>query len=275
MSRWIANAKQVFRFTWMPLLFVAILGVVAPVSYAALRVKASAGDTAEALAERYYGDTNKASIIRAANGLLDGQQPELNKNLQIPSARIHQVQAGETLAKIAGRFLQGEGAEELLAEANALPRNVALTAGQTVTVFDEIEVTTDNKTAEDLASSYLGDANLGARIRRYNGLADAAKLPSKVYVPLLGVETIASNQAPVPVSVAVATPIATQPNPTVENTTPVTVAQAAPAAPKLDLSVPVTGKKSNSSWIQPRLTHPYGYRRGQYWLLGLPRSHRS
>jgi hypothetical protein len=57
-----------------------------------------------------------------------------------------------------------------------------------LTVFAEVEVRTNGRSAEDIANIFLGDANLGARIRRYNGVADGAKLGGKTYVPLVGLE---------------------------------------------------------------------------------------
>ncbi len=50
-----------------------------------------------------------------------------------------------------------------------------------VRLFSRLCVETGGKSAEDLAILYLGDPNLGARLRRYNGVRDGAKLPAKAF----------------------------------------------------------------------------------------------
>jgi LysM repeat protein len=267
-------ARRRLTSVW-PLLVALIVGVLlTAVASATIRVKVEGGDTVEAIAERSYGDMRRANIIRAMNKIPDGEQPAIGAFLKLPGPTIHTVQAGETLQKVADRFLSGEGGAELLAEANRLPRDAKLKPGQVLTVFAEIEVRSSGRSAEDLATTYLLDANLGARIRRYNGVADGAKVPGKVYIPLVGVEP---NGSPGPVAVATPpppapdaplpvapVPVAPVPDPAVPPPpppppppTPVaeapvpgpTVAPPPPPAPpamppNLDLSVPVTGKRA-------------------------------
>jgi LysM repeat protein len=191
---------------------------------ATIRVKVQ-GESVEALAERYYGDMRKAAIIRAANKMEDGDQPADGVFMKIPGPTVHTVTAGETLQKVADRFLSGDGAAALLAEANGLTASAGVKPGQVLTVFAEVEVRTNNRSAEDLATMYLGDANLGARLRRYNGVKDGAKLPGKTYIPLVGIEPNAGGGgvavAPVvtpatvvtPAPVVTPTPVAVAPTP--------------------------------------------------------------
>jgi LysM repeat protein len=184
---------------------VAVMAIVAVVlvggsSLATIRVKTT-GETVEVLAERHYGDARKAPLIRAANKIEEGQQPASGVFLKIPGPTIHTVMANETLQKVADRFLSGESAAALLAEANGLVPGATIKPGQVLTIFAEIEVRTNNRGAEELAAVYLGDANLGARIRRYNGVKDGGRLPNKAYLPLLGVEpkALAGPQPAAPV----------------------------------------------------------------------------
>lgn len=165
----------------------SILGAAAA-GTAALRVQVGSGDTVEALARRHYGDARRAPVIRAVNGVGDRAQPAQGTVIKLPGPLIHTVQAGETLASVAGQFLNGEGAPELLAEANGLAPGASLQAGQVITLFPEVEVRTSGRSAEELATTYLLDANLGARIRRYNGAADGGRLPPVVLIPLVGLE---------------------------------------------------------------------------------------
>jgi LysM repeat protein len=220
------------KLLW-PLFAAVAIAVVATASLATIRVKVE-GDSVESLAERYYGDMRKAAIIRAANKIEDGQQPANGAFLKIPGPTIHTVMPNETLQKVADRFLSGEGGAALLAEANGLVAGAAVNPGQVLTVFAEVEVRTNNRSAEDLATTYLGDANLGARIRRYNGVKDGGKLPGKTYIPLMGIEPNASGAAvpvPVPVPVAIA-PVPVAP-------VPVPVAAPVAVAPPVAVPVPV------------------------------------
>ncbi len=209
-----------------PLALAAAIAVMATASLATIRMKV-AGESVEAIAERYYGDMRMAAVIRAANKLEDGQQPSDGAFLKIPGPTIHTVMPGETLQKVADRFLTGDGGAALLAEANNLTANAAVQPGQVLTVFAEIEVRTNGRSAEDLATTYLSDANLGARIRRYNGVKDGGKLPGKTYIPLLGLEPNANGG-----TVAVAPP--TPPAPP----TPEAVPPVVPVVPVVPVATP-------------------------------------
>lgn len=257
----------------LPLIIALFIGFGVATSVFAIRTKVLAGETVEVLAERYYGDAAKASVIRAANKIAEGEQPPAGKRVSIPSPTIHTVDRGERLGDIAELFLVGEGAEELLAEANGLNRGAKLKPGEVLTVFAEVQVKTNGASAEDLATSLLGDAALGARIRRYNGLADGGALPAEVYVPLVGLEInpnpprgiappppkekpVATTAESTPAEVVETTP--TKSEHTTDKPAPKPVEKKAeaptpkpeeapstvmlPGAEKIDLSVPVTGK---------------------------------
>ena len=269
------------RGAW-PLLAAVALGVVASATFATIRVKADGTETVEAIAERYYGDARKALIIRAANKLDDAGQPTAGAFLKVPGPTIHTATTGETLQKVADRFLSGDGAAALLAEANGLAAGAAIKPGQVLTVFAEVEVRTNNRSAEDLATAFFGDANLGARIRRYNGVRDGAKLAGKTYVPLVGIEPRGGTGGPVAAAVPASTlvavvqpparvvvPAAPPPTPTpapavvkVTPTPPTSSPLAAPAAvslvpaPGLDLSMPATSKLATLSGFSHALHSP-------------------
>jgi len=159
-----------------------------PAALAMIRVRTDGTETLEQIAARVYGDAARAAVLRAANKIADGDQPPAGTLLKVPGSSLHTVTAGETLQKVADRFLSGEGGAALLAESNGLAAQAALRPGQVLTVFEEVEVRTNNRSAEDIAVVFLGDPNLGARLRRYNGVRDGAKLPSKTYVPLVGLQ---------------------------------------------------------------------------------------
>jgi LysM repeat protein len=219
-------------------LCVAVLGVAlvgAPDAVAMTRMRFDGNATLEQLAERVYGDPGRAAVLRAGNKINDGEQPAVGTLLKVPGSTLHTVSAGETLQKVADRFLAGEGGAALLAEMNGLTPTAALKPGQVLTVFDEIEVRTNNRSAEDIAALFLGDPNLGARLRRYNGVRDGAKLPGRIYVPLAGLSArsgsepvpgaaprVAVGATPVPSSPAAASPAVT--------TTPATAAPVSPPA---------------------------------------------
>lgn len=241
------NAGRRPKGAWL-LVLAAIIGVAAA-AVATIRVKVEA-ESVEAMAERYYGDARMAAVIRAANKLGDGEQPADGAFIKLPGPTVHTVTSNETLQKVADRFLSGEGGAALLAEANGLAKNARLAPGQVLTVFGEIEVRTNGRSAEEVATEYLLDPNLGARIRRYNGLGDGAKLPGKTYVPLMGIEPRAGAPAvaaatptpavdPTPVAVA-PVPVAPVPvAPVPVAPTPVAVAPEVPVAPTPVAPAPV------------------------------------
>lgn len=259
--------RRLLRAPLAPLVITVALALT-PAGIATVRMKVKSGETVEILAERYYGDAKKGAVLRAANRLADGAEPEPGAFFKIPSAVVHTVQTGETLEDIADRYLGGEGALELLAEANGLAPTASLTPGQVITVFAEVEVDAKGRSAEDLAALFLDDASLGARLRRYNGLADGAALEGRVAIPLVGLEArkpTPDESAPkVALSETAKDETAKTETPTTEATTteatttetaqdetgkgrpdadePTEDVVTAPAA--LDLSVPVTGKRA-------------------------------
>jgi LysM repeat protein len=225
---------------------VVVVGLAGGSSLATIRVK-SAGETVEVLAERHYGDARKAALIRAANKIEEGQQPERGAFVKIPGPTIHTVMSNETLQKVADRFLSGEGGAALLAEANGLVPGAALKPGQVLTVFAEIEVRTINRSAEELAAVYLGDANLGARIRRYNGVKDGGRLPGKAFLPLMGIEPRASG-APPPTTVDAA--------PAAKSATPAVAAAPATRAPVATATSPSSSPSPPAPAIAPSSSPP-------------------
>lgn len=99
------------------------------------------GDTFEALAQRYYGDTAKASLLRQNNEgvslLTDGMQILVPvRDDSGPSTTAHRVEEGESLWSIAKRFY-GRGSrwgEIYEANRSILKNSDALKVGMTLTI---------------------------------------------------------------------------------------------------------------------------------------------
>lgn len=242
MSRYFRPVAQLW-----PVALAIVFGVVASASLATIRVKVEGGETLELMAERLYGDIRKSAVIRAANKVNEGEQPADGAFIKIPGNTIHTVSPGETMQKVADRFLSADGGAALLAEANGLAPNAAIKPGQVLSVFFEIEVRTNGRSAEDIANIYLGDANLGARIRRYNGVADGAKLGGKTYVPLVGLDPRGGATPPTPASGGAVALNPVVPPPVVAVTPGVGTPLAPPAAAYVDPGV---------SAPQPRVAPP-------------------
>ena len=211
----------------LPIVIAVGLGLIASAALG-LRTKTKKGQTVEALAEHYYGDASRADIIREANGIAKGAEPKPGTRLEIPSPVIHTVERGESLADIAETYLEAEGAEELVAEVNGLVRGKRPKRGSTLTIFAEVEVKTQGRSAEELAEQLLGDRNLGARIRRYNGIADGAALGERAYLPLVGLKL--QTTAPLGDAQLVQKPAAPKPEPAPTKQEPSPT--PAPPAPK-------------------------------------------
>jgi hypothetical protein len=78
------------------------------------------GETLEQLAVRYYGDEEKAIVIRAANGFVHPDNGRLaeGERVEIPEVTYYSINERDTWSTLANRFLSSPSRARFLAEMN-------------------------------------------------------------------------------------------------------------------------------------------------------------
>lgn len=131
------------------------------------------GETLASIAERYYGDPRRESVLVAENGLtVGGGAPiQVGLRLQIPYVTYHIVGEGETWAELAARFYGDSRRAFVLIEANHGSSSEQPDAGaQLVVPYPLRHIAAQNENVARVAKVYYGPGIEGARrLRRFNG----------------------------------------------------------------------------------------------------------
>lgn len=88
------------------------------------------GETVEMVARHYYGQNWKAVYILARNQLDQASEAKAGRRLAIPSSWIYKVRKGDTLSRLARKYLGDAERFRGLAQANGLKENQELSVGQ-------------------------------------------------------------------------------------------------------------------------------------------------
>ncbi|MEM6961458.1 MAG: LysM domain-containing protein [Myxococcota bacterium] len=132
------------------------------------------GDTLASIAQLYYGDPRRESVLVSENGLnaQGGAAIVVGLRLIIPWTAYHRVQPGETWTELADRFYGAPRRANVLIEANGA------VAGEQPDVGAELRVpyplryiAGQGETLSKVAAPYFRDSRDGARrLRRFNQL---------------------------------------------------------------------------------------------------------
>ncbi len=157
------------------------------------------GETAAELAHAYYGDREKAIILLQYNGIRDPKKILPGTKIAIPQIIRYAVKEGDTLAKIADRFLGDRRRYQVLASINGLDSPQALTIGSTIKVpFDIPYTVKKGESLATIAERYYGNPNQFDLIASYNFIADprAIKPGTDLLIPIVDLEIKAKSAPP-------------------------------------------------------------------------------
>ena len=148
------------------------------------------GETLASIAQRYYGDPRRESILVQENGLNaeGGAAIVVGMRLAVPYVNFHRVEAGETWTRLARRFYGTSDRAFLLLDANSgRPGNQPDVGAQLIVPYPLRHTVRQNEDLRDIANRYFGSERPAAmrQIRRFNRMRSLR--PSRgqiVLVPL-------------------------------------------------------------------------------------------
>ena len=184
--------------------------------------RVAAGESASAIAKRYYGDFELAPLLLAYNGK-QGTVVRAGETLRIPACAEHRVRAGDAWSVLARRYLGRADAWPVVARLNGLLPEQPLRPGQRI-VFPVVlrHELRRGETLAVLAERYYGDGRQGDLLRDFNSVGDPRRLAvgQTIEVPLVAFRLapapearagsdaappeLAANQEPAPEPAAVA-----------------------------------------------------------------------
>jgi LysM repeat protein len=156
--------------------FVATAALIAPVAAEELEHVVRPGESASAIARRYYGGFELTDLLLRFNGVR-GSVIRPGETLRIPYCAVHTVRSGETWSGIAQRYLGRPDDYDTIARLNRLDPQAALRIGERVVV----PVILDHKlergeTLEQLAVKFYGDPDRADLLRSFNRIDDPRRL---------------------------------------------------------------------------------------------------
>jgi LysM repeat protein len=147
-----------------------------------------AGETLASIAELYYGDARRESVLVAENGLTNegGSAIEVGLRLVIPTVSYHRAQESETWVDLATRFYGDARRAFVLIEANGAKNGSPPDAGAELIVpYPLRHVATQSDTLRKLAKTYFDTVSAMNTIRRFNPDAKSRVVRGEiVLVPL-------------------------------------------------------------------------------------------
>ncbi len=131
------------------------------------------GETLASIAQRYYGDPRRESVLVAENGLetQGGVSIVVGLRLLVPAVAYHRVQAGETWASIAERYYGAPTRAFVIQEANESVEGAQPAEGAELLIPYPLRHVADQRaTVQRVAASYGDSADAVRTIRRFNEL---------------------------------------------------------------------------------------------------------
>lgn len=131
------------------------------------------GETLASIAQRYYGDPRRETVLVAENGLdaEGGAAIVVGMRLTIPQVAYHRVVVGETWGVIAERYFGTTARAFVIQEANPTIEGAQPTEGAELLIpYPLRHVAGQRDTLNHVAQLYFGDTAASRTLRRFNGM---------------------------------------------------------------------------------------------------------
>lgn len=146
------------------------------------------GETLASIAQLYYGDPRRETVLVAENGLTEqeGVRIVTGMRLSIPSVAYHRVVSGETWQSLAQRYYGDPRRAFVLADANHASLDELAVGAELVVPYPLRHVASQGETMQRVANAYFGGSTENVRmLMRFNQLTSARLTRGQVVlVPL-------------------------------------------------------------------------------------------
>jgi LysM repeat protein len=151
------------------------------------------GESASALAKRYYGQFELSTLLLKYNDRSDSLL-RVGETLRIPYCPVHRIEPGDSWSGLAQRYLGRMSAYPAIAELNGLPVEAPLAVGSRVTIPVIVPHRVQRgDTLAVLAERFYGDASLARVLEEFNGIEDPRRLSvnASIEIPVIALELAA------------------------------------------------------------------------------------
>lgn len=131
------------------------------------------GETLASIAQRYYGDPRRETVLVAENGLTTqgGSAIVVGMRLVVPTVSFHRVRAGETWAQIAVQHYGDPRRAYAIVEANpGLEGSQPPEGAELLIPYPLRHIADQRDTVSHVAQAYYGSADGARTLRRFNFL---------------------------------------------------------------------------------------------------------
>lgn len=154
------------------------------------------GESASAIAKRYYGSYDLADLLLRFNGR-SGTTIRPGEDLRVPICDVHTVRSGDSWSKLAQRYLDRAGAWREIAVLNGIDPKQSLRIGQRIVI--PVILPQELRKGESLgvlAKRFYGGVELLPVLQSFNGIDDPRRLSvgQKIEVPLVAFRAKAGSE---------------------------------------------------------------------------------
>ena len=202
----------------------------------------TAGESAPALAKKYYGSSSLSDLLLRYNGKT-GKMIHPGERLSIPYCEVYRTRSGDTWSELAKRHLGRATAAPTLAELNGYTTDQPLRVGARIVVPVVLAHTlAQGESLSSLAQRFYGDPAKAATLQAFSRIEDAKRLAvgTPLEIPLIAFVRAEKTQAaddtkkpiaaaaPAPAKPAESVVVAASPTPGSQAAPPPPAAEALP-----------------------------------------------
>jgi LysM repeat protein len=229
----------------------------------------TAGESAPALAKKYYGDSSLSDLLLRYNGKT-GKMIHPGERLSIPYCEVYRTRSGDTWSELAEKHLGRGTAAPTLAELNGYATDQPLRVGARIVVPVVLKHTlARGESLSSLAQRFYGDPAKAATLQAFGRIEDAKRLAvgTPLEIPLIAfvrAEKTQTVDAKKPIAVAAPTPAKPAETATAAAVPDPPVAVAASATPGSQAAPPPPAAEVAPRFVGPLDAAGRSFASGEY-----------
>jgi len=150
-------------------------------------------ETLAILAQQYYGDYQKYIYLETRNRVIDPKRIRPGRDIAIPLITYHQIEIGDSLSKLARKYLNDARKAKFIAQFNAINVSSPLQVGDRIKIPFELQHRVKpGQTLAFISKLYYGNTVSYQLLMSYNSITDvqSLKVGDVVKVPITTSKTV-------------------------------------------------------------------------------------